>query len=136
MADEIPNGTAGLLLLEDPLNPGTFLPLEGQRDMNVDEAVGEIDTSSKDSPAMTVVGGRYDSSGSFELVYRPSAPVQVALKTAFRARDLVSMRVSEDGVDVEEAAVLLTALNIEYPDQDTATRSVDFRVSGEWAVVP
>jgi hypothetical protein len=136
MADELPNGTAGLLLLEDPGNPGTFLALEGQRDMNVDEAVGEIDTSSKDSPAMTVVGGRYDSSGSFEIIYRPSATAQTALKAAHRARNLVKMRVSEDGVEVEEADVLLTSLGREYPDQDTATSSVDFRVSGEWTAVP
>jgi predicted secreted protein len=135
MPDIIPNGTGILLLIEDQTSPGTYLALEGQMDSSLSESVNAIDVSSKDGPAREVVGGRYEADGSVGLIYRPSATAAAQLKEAFRARDLIKFRVSEDGVEVEEADVLLTGHNLDAPDQDRAEVSVDFVLSGEWGEV-
>jgi TP901-1 family phage major tail protein len=135
MSDLLPNGTAVLLLVPDPDNVGQFIPLEAQGDLSINESVNAIDTSSKESPARTVQGGRYESSGSVTLLYRPSAPAQAAIKAAFRNRTLVTMRASEEGVATEECSALLTSHNLEAPDQDRAETSIEFDVSGEWSPV-
>lgn len=131
----IPNGTDVLLLLESAV-PGTFVALEAQGDLSVSESVSAIDTSSKDSPARTVIGGRYETSGSLSLLYQPSETAQALLKTKFRARTLVKLRVSEDGTAVEELNALITSHNLDAPYQDRAEVSVDFEGSGEWTAVP
>lgn len=123
MADELPNGTAVLYFLDGST-------IAGQRSFNRGQSVNEIDTSSKDSPAKTVVGGRYESSGSFECVYTEADFATV--ETAIQARDLVTLAKVVDGVPEVEAEVLLTSLSEEHPDQDTSTFSVEFTVSGTW----
>lgn len=135
MSDIIPNGTGILLLLESAV-PGTFVALEAQGDLSISEAVAAIDTSSKDSPARTVVGGRYETSGSITLLYQPSETAQALLKSSFRNRELIKLRVSEDGTAVEELNALITSHNLDAPDQDRAEVSVDFEGSGEWTAVP
>lgn len=135
MPDLIPNGTAILLLVEST-TPGTYIALEGQMDASLSESVSAIDVSSKDGAAREVVGGRYEADGSVSLIYRPSAIAQDRLKTAFRSRGLIKIRVSEDGTSVEEASVLVTGHSLDAPDQDRAEVSVDFTVSGDWITVP
>ena len=135
MPDELPNGTAVLLLVEDPGTPGTYIPLEAQGDLSLSESVGVIDTSSKDSPARTLVGGRYETSGSITLLYRPSGEAQAAIKTSFRNRTLVTLSVSEEGEEVEELEALLTSHNLDAPDQDRAEVSIEFEGNGEWTPV-
>lgn len=135
MADLIPNGTAILLLIES-VTPGTFIALEAQGDLSISESVAAVDTSSKDSPARTVVGGRYETSGSISLLYQPSETAQARLKDQFRNRALIKLRVSEDGTSVEELNALITSHNLDAPDQDRAEVSIDFDGSGEWTAVP
>lgn len=134
MADTLPNGTAVLLLIESD-TPGTYIALEGQGDFSRSESVAAIDVSSKDGPARRVVGGRYESSGSVSLLYKPSATAQALLKQRFRDREVIKLRVSEDGVEVEEANVLITSHNLDAPDQDRSEVSIDFEVDGEWSTV-
>lgn len=135
MPDILPNGT-GILLLIESVTPGTFIALEGQMDSSLSEAVNAIDVSSKDGAAREVVGGRYEADGSVSLIYRPSATAQARLKDIFRTRDLITIRVSEDGTEVEEAEALITGHNLDAPDQDRAEVAVDFVISGEWTTVP
>lgn len=135
MTDVLPNGTAVLLLVESA-TPGTFVALEGQGDLSISESVAAIDTSSKDSPARTVAGGRYETSGSITLLYKPSATAQGLLKDAFRNRELIKLRVSEDGTAVEGIDALITSHNLDAPDQDRTDISIDFEGSGEWVAVP
>lgn len=135
MPDILPNGT-GVLLLIESVTPGTYIALEGQMDASLSESVNAIDVSSKDGAAREVVGGRYEADGSVSLIYRPSATAQARLKDIFRTRDLIKIRVSEDGTEVEEADALVTSHNLDAPDQDRAEVSVDFVISGEWVAVP
>lgn len=135
MPDILPNGT-GVLLLIESVTPGTYIALEGQMDASLSESVNAIDVSSKDGAAREVVGGRYEADGSVSLIYRPSATAQARLKDIFRTRDLIKIRVSEDGNEVEEADALVTSHNLDAPDQDRAEVSVDFVISGEWVAVP
>lgn len=135
MSQELPNGTAVLVLIEDPTTPGTYIPLEAQGDLSISESSASIDTSSKDARERAVTSGRYESSGSVALLYRPSAPAQAALKASFRAGTLITLRVSEDGEQVEEAQVHITQHNLDAPDQDRAEISIEFDVNGAWELV-
>lgn len=135
MSDLLPNGAAALLLIDNPDSPGSFIPVEGQAALSRAETVAEIDVSSKDSPATFVAGGRYGSSGSFSFLYVPSRTTVGAVRAALRARALVTIRISEEGEEVETADVLLTNFSLDTPDQERSEVSVDFTVSGEWSPV-
>lgn len=135
MSDLLPNGAAALLLIDNPASPGSPIPVEGQAALSLAETVAEIDTSSKDSPATTVAGGRYGSSGSFSFLYVPSRTTVAAVRAALRERALVPISISEDDEVVERAYVLLTNFSLDLPDQERSEVSVDFTVSGEWSPV-
>jgi TP901-1 family phage major tail protein len=136
MGDEVlPNGTAVLVLVPDPGNPGQFIPLEAQGDFTQNESMGSIDTSSKDGRARTVDGGRYESSVSLSLLYRPSGTAQAAIKTAFRNATKITLRRAEEGEDIEEASALITQHNLDAPDQDRSEISIEADIDGEWTAV-
>lgn len=103
-----------------------------QRNVDISEAVSEIDVSNKDAPEMKVMGGRYSATLSLEALYVPSNAAFMALKTAFRGRTLVTVKIRESGAtaNLETLTALITALNRSHPDQGESTCAIDMRVSG------
>ncbi len=103
-----------------------------QRNVDISEAVSEIDVSNKDAPEMKVIGGRYSATLSLEALYVPTNSAYSALKSAFRARTLVTVKVRESGetTGLETFSALITALNRSHPDQGESTTSIDMRISG------
>lgn len=130
------NGTDVLLLVRTAEGPDVFTAVGSQRGLTREESVAEVDVSSKDSAAMRVIGGRYGATLSLDALYVPDDTAFLALKTAFRDRDLVRVRISEAGTAVEQADALITGMSETYPDQDAATITVGLRVDGEWTAVP
>jgi predicted secreted protein len=127
------NGTDVLLLV----NTGTvgspiYTAVGSQRGLKRGEATEPIDMSSKDSRAMRVLAGRYTSTLTFDALYVPDDASFQALKAAMRNGDLIKVRTSEDGVQVEEANAVVTKLDQDYPDQDAATVSAEVAIDGEW----
>jgi len=130
------NGADVLLLV----NTGTevspaYAVVGSQTNVRLQERVGEVDMSSKDTGSMRVLGGRYDATITLDALYVPDDAAYLALKTAFRAKDKILVRVSESDVEVEEASALITAMDRAAPDQQPTTLSVTIRVDGDWSEV-
>lgn len=131
------NGTEILLLVNTGTEAApTYTVVGSQRDMSREETSEEIDVSSKTGGrAKRVIAGRYGSTMSLDALYVPDDASYLALKNANRDGDLILVRVSEEGVEVEEADALVTGISGEFPDQGAATISVDLTIDGEWTEV-
>lgn len=130
------NGSDVLILL----NVGTdadpdYVVLGSQRNCTIAETTAEIDRSSKESRAMRVLPGRYGSTITLDALYVPDDEAYLELQSADRNGTFVVVRVSEDGVETEEADAIVTNLTRTAPDQDVATVSCTLRIDGEWAAV-
>lgn len=119
------NGSDVLLLVE-----GTVVGY--QRDVTFEEATEAIDVSSKESRARRVTAGRYSASVSLDALYVPDDVAYQSLKSAMRTGALVTVLRQEDGVALEHAEALVTALSEKAPDQDAATLSVELVIDCEW----
>lgn len=132
MAGEM-NGTLVLLLVNTGSEGSPIYTAAGsQRGLKRDESTAAIDISSKDSRAARALPGRYSSSLSLDGLYVPDDASFQALKAAMRDGTLIKVRVSEDGVEIEEADAVITKMSESFPDQDAATISVDLTIDGEW----
>lgn len=104
-----------------------------QRDVTIDENTAEIDVSNKnDGRAMRVLPGRYDSSLSLDALYVPDDVAYLALQAAMRNGTFVEVVVIEEGVVIESADAIVTALSRNGPDQAEATVSISLRIDGDW----
>lgn len=119
------NGADVLVLIEGNL-------VGSQRDVTFDEANESIDMSSKNSRARRVEYGRYSSTVSLDALYVPTDAAYMALKTANRAGTKVEVVRQQEGMILENATAVITALSEAAPDQDAVTVSVSFDIDGEW----
>ena len=111
----------------------TWTAIAGQTGASVDETTDAIDVSSKDSRAGKFLPGRYGSTVSLDgLVDNPIGAGYTALQTAMRDGTTVMLQSVIDDVAVESAEAVITSLSSDYPDQDSATFSAAFTVTGEW----
>ena len=135
MSDNL-NGTDVLLLV----NVGTevspsYVEVGSQRDATIDESNAEIDFSSKEGREARVAAGRYGSTITLEALYVPDDEAYLALKNAQRAGDAILVRVSELGVEMEEADAVITGFTRNFPDQDASTCSIGLTIDGAWRTV-
>lgn len=130
------NGSDVLILVNTgtPLSP-VYEAVGSQRNASITESTATRDSSSKDSRAQRVDPGRYSSTFTLEALYIPTDDGYQALLAAMRNGEKVLVRVSEDGMEVEEAEAVITTLTRNYPDQETSTFSADFTVDGFWTSV-
>lgn len=119
------NGTDVLVLIDGTL-------VGSQQDSSFEDTTESIDTSSKDSRARTVIPGRYSSTVSLDALYVASDTAYIALQAAMRDGTTVTIKRQEEGSEVEQATAVITSLSAEAPDQDVATVSASFDISGEW----
>lgn len=130
------NGADVLLLV----NTGTsqspvYTAVGSQTNVTFDESVKAAEYSSKNSAATRVFGGRYGSKISLDAVYVPTNAAYLALKTAFRARTLIKVRVEEEDTETEEADALIESFSRKAPDQEAVTLSIGLTIDGEWTEV-
>jgi len=119
------NGADVLVLIEGNL-------VGSPRDVTFDEANESIDMSSKNSRARRVEYGRYSSTVSLDALYVPTDAAYMALKTANRAGTKVEVVRQQEGMILENATAVITALSEAAPDQDAVTVSISFDIDGEW----
>lgn len=119
------NGTDVLLLIDGDV-------VGSQRGVTFDETTAEIDTSSKESRAMRVIGGRYGATVSLDALYVPDDNAYARLKAAMRSGTLITVIRQEEGDVTESAPALVTSMSESFPDQDAATISAALRIDGEW----
>ena len=119
------NGADVLVLIEGNL-------VGSQRDVTFDEANESIDMSSKSSRARRVEYGRYSSTVSLDALYVPTDAAYMALKAANRDGTKVQVMRQQEGMILENAMAVITALSEAAPDQDAVTVSISFDIDGEW----
>jgi hypothetical protein len=103
-----------------------------QRDMSIDETTAEIDASSKDQREGRYLPGRYGSTMTLDALYVPSNAAYLALRDAMRNGTFVEVVVIEEGVVLESADAIVTALGRKAPDQDVAVINCGLRIDGAW----
>jgi len=122
------NGTDILILIEGEV-------VGSQRDVTIVETTAEIDVSSKESRSMRVLPGRYGSTITLAALYVPTDTAYLSLQSAMRNGTFVTVRKSEDGVEVEEVEAIVTALSQAAPDQAEATVSATLRIDDDWVTL-
>ena len=112
-----------------------FEAVGSQRSVTFREQTAEIDMSSKESRSMRVKAGRYSATVSLGALYVPDDDGYLALKAAKRAGELILIRKSVSGLEVEEASALITSMQDDAPDSAPVTIAVELRIDGDWAEV-
>jgi predicted secreted protein len=130
MPDVGMNGADVLLYAETA--PGTFTALAGQRGATRDRSAATIDISHKLDKYERFIPGRLSSSLAFDGLWVPTDEAYQTLDEAYDAQDTIVCRLMWDGEPWKEADGFLTSLSEAYPDQDAATITATFQVSGAW----
>lgn len=105
-----------------------------QRDVTFNENTAEIDVSCKTQRAKRVLGGRYSSDVTLDALYVFNDASYLALVTAMRSGDLVTIVRTEDGgADDSTASALVTSISNRFPDQAESTVSISLVVDGDWS---
>jgi TP901-1 family phage major tail protein len=109
-----------------------FEALAGQRGATRERSAGTIDVSHKLDKYERFIPGRLSSSLSFDGLWVPDDGAYAALEDAYDAQETIVCRLINDGEPWKEADGFLTSISEAYPDQDAATISATFQVSGAW----
>lgn len=133
MSDVGLNGADVLLYV----NVGTdevpdFQALAGQRGATRDRNAATIDISHKLDQYERFIPGRLSSTMSFDGLWVPDDAAYAALEAAYENQDTIIGRLIQDGEPWKEADGFLTNISEAFPDQDAATISANFQVSGAW----
>lgn len=126
------NGADVVILIEDPDNTGTFIPIASQKDATFEESNGEIDFSDKLSRVEKVGYGRYSWTVTLDALYVPEDRSIGHLFRAMRTAEEVRIRRRELGTDVQEALAIITSMSTSYPDNEASTISISLRNASEW----
>ena len=130
------NGADTLVLVDIGASTPSWVIAAGQRDATFGEANTLIDVSSKDSGRTEeVLMGRLSQTLTLDMLYIYNDQGYNALKDASRNGTAVTIRRRYQGADLEEAEAYIETRDESFPDQDAATISLSFRISGQWAAV-
>lgn len=119
------------------VNTGTteapdFTALAGQRGATRDRNAATIDISHKLDKYERFIPGRLSSTMSFDGLWVPDDAAYAALEAAYDDQQTIVARLVQDGEPWKEADGFLTSISESYPDQEAATISANFQVSGAW----
>jgi len=117
--DETPNWTA--------VAEQTGLSTENSRNL--------IEASSKDSDHTKWIYGKQDGTVTLESLYVPNDAAFKAIEEAMNNREVVILRRTENGEDIEEATALVSTISKEWPDNDTSTCSAEFQLDEPWTPI-
>lgn len=124
------NGADVLLYVET--GSDEYTALAGQRGATRDRAAATIDVSHKLDKYERFIPGRLSSNMSFDGLWVPDDAAYAALEAAYDNQETIVCRLVKDGEPWREADGFLTSISEAYPDQDAATISATFQVSGAW----
>lgn len=117
--DETPNWTA--------VAEQTGLSTENSRNL--------IEASSKDSDHTKWIYGKQDGTVTLESLYVPNDAAFKAIEEAMNNKEIVILRRTENGEDIEEATALVSTISKEWPDNDASTCSAEFQLDEPWTPV-
>ncbi len=117
--DETPNWTA--------VAEQTGLSTENSRNL--------IEASSKDSDHTKWIYGKQDGTVTLESLYVPNDAAFKAIEEAMNNKEIVILRRTENGEDIEEATALVSTISKEWPDNDASTCSAEFQLDEPWTPI-
>ena len=122
---------AEVLILVDTDGQGTYVAVASQMNASISESNALIDESSKDQRERKVSAGRYEATYSFDALYVVGDVAHAALKAAMRNGTKIMLREQMMGVPIEQVVAVITDMTREYPDQESATISLEAAVDGQ-----
>lgn len=123
-----------ILVLADT-GSGSYAAVAEQTGLSWESTTNLIEASSKDDGHTKWIPGKQDDTLSLEAAYVPDDAAYKAISDAKKAGDLVVLRRSESGTEVEEAAAYVTTISGDAPDNDRATVSIEFQLNESWTAV-
>lgn len=115
--------------------PDTFAAVAEQTGLSWESTTNMIEASSKDDGHTKWIAGKKDDTLSLEAAYVPGDDAYKSLKAAQANGELVVLRRSESGLEVEEAAAYVTSISGDAPDNDRATVSIEFQLNESWTEI-
>lgn len=103
-----------------------------QRNVVITESLTTVDTSSKESRNETHLPGRYSSTFTLDALYIPGDPSFKDLQLRMRNGLQVRVRVTENGVNYEQALATITSLVKTAQDQQAVLANATFKLTGPW----
>jgi hypothetical protein len=121
------NGSSVQLFVYDKSSAETdkFILVGSQTSASLEESNEMIEASTKADGYMKSLYGRGEGSLSLELLLDQGDAGFKVLKNSFRQKKVAYVK-----LDGEYAEVLVESVSIEYPDNDVATASVEFKLNG------
>lgn len=130
MAEGVGLNGADVLLYVD--TGAEFEALAGQRGATRDRNAATIDVSHKLDKYERFIPGRLSSQLAFDGLWVPNDDAYLALEAAYDDQETIVCRLIRNGEPWKEADGFLTSISEAFPDQDAATITATFQVSGAW----
>lgn len=134
------NGTSVLVLAQTGTDGTTGDPIYTavgeQTNLSTESTTNMIAADSKDSGHTKWLPGKQDDTASLEALYVPSDTAYKAIETAKKNGELIYLRRSEDGVNVEEAPAYVQSISKNFPDNDNSTVTLSFQLNDFWTALP
>lgn len=130
------NGSTVLLQVRTATGPDVYTTVAGQRGLSRERTRSILNTSAKEDSAQTKLGGKRDSSLSFDGLVIASDAARAALVAAYEGTGDGRIRVTAIGAEpAKQALFVIETINEEFPDDEESTWSVDLQVTGEWTAI-
>jgi TP901-1 family phage major tail protein len=122
-----------LIQVEDPAAvAGTYITVGGQRGATLSESNETLDVTTKDSGgAYEYDYGLYGWTISCDGLYVPDDVGYTALKTAFRDKTKVKVRIQEEGTATEEGEALVISKELDGPYDAEVTYTLELQGTGK-----
>lgn len=106
-----------------------------QTGLSTENSRNLIEASSKDSDHTKWIYGKQDGTVTLESLYVPNDAAFKAIEEAMNNKEIVILRRTENGEDIEEATALVSTISKEWPDNDASTCSAEFQLDEPWTPI-
>lgn len=132
------NGSTVVLQFRTATGPDVYTTVAGQQGLSISRERTMIATSAKDDNDATFIGGRRTSTVSLDGLVLASDTTRAAIEAAFDASPTVAGRIRRSAIGAEagrQAEVLISSMEMEFPDDDASTWTAEFQVTGAWGPI-
>lgn len=128
------NGSTILLQFRTGTGPDVYTTVAGQTGLSVSRERTMIATSAKEDGDATFAGGRRSSTVSLEGLVLAADVSRTAIRAAFNSSSGEGrIRRTAIGAEAaEQATVLVSSLEEDFPDDDASTWTAELQVTGAW----
>lgn len=128
------NGSTVLLQFRTGTGPDVYTTVAGQRGMSISRERTMIGTEAKEDADATFAAGRRSSTISLEGLVLASDVSRAAIEAAFDS-SAGTGRIRRTAIGAEAARqcdVLVSSLEMDFPDDDASTWTAELQVTGAW----